>query len=194
LKQAWEQFEATWAEVDVLRKTMVVLAEDQHMDEVLDTLLRYVHEVVPYTSATVLFDEEGGRLFVARESPSRPVNRPVITFEVADHPLLQRAVLEKKGVHVADAANEGDWREIKCLGKISSCMAVPLVVGKMLQGLLLVVSVNPRTFTKEHFRLAKLLAIPFAVAVHRARLREWAYIYADERAELIKRAEAVRAH
>jgi hypothetical protein len=66
LKQAWEQIEATRAEVEVLRKTMVVLAENQRMDEVLDTLLRYVHEVVPYTSATVLFDEEGGRLFVAR--------------------------------------------------------------------------------------------------------------------------------
>jgi hypothetical protein len=65
--------------------------------------------------------------------------------------------------------------------------------GEVLQGLLLVASVNPRTFTKEHFRLTKLLAIPFAVAVHRARLREWAHIYADERAELIKRAEAARA-
>jgi len=194
LKQAWEQIEATRAEVEVLRKTMVVLAEAQRMDEVLDTLLRYVHEVVPYTSATVLFDEEGGRLFVARESPSRSANRPVITLEVADHPLLQRAVLEKKSVHATDAANEGDWREIKCLGKVGSCMAVPLVVGEMLQGLLLVVSVNPGTFTKEHFRLTKLLAIPFAVAVHRARLREWAHIYADERAELIKRAEAARAH
>jgi GAF domain-containing protein len=67
-------------------------------------------------------------------------------------------------------------------------------VGEMLQGLLLVASADPRTFTKEHFRLAKLLAIPFAVAVHRAHLREWAYFYAEERAELIQRAEAARTH
>src|SRR6266403_1488876 len=138
LKQAWEQIEATRAEVEVLRKTMVVLAEAQRMDEVLDTLLRYVHEVVP----------------------SRSANPPVITLEVADHPLLQRAVLERKSVHATDAANEGDWREIKCLGKVGSCMAVPLVVGEMLQGLLLVASINPGTFMKEHFRLTKLLAIP----------------------------------
>jgi GAF domain-containing protein len=105
-----------------------------------------------------------------------------------------RVRIEKKSVHLADAANEGDWREIKCLGKAGSCMAVPLVVGEMLQGLLLVVSVNAGTFTKEHFRLTKLLAISFAVAVYRARLREWAHIYAVERAELIKRAEAAQTH
>src|SRR2546422_3092943 len=81
-------------------------------------------------------------------SDLRSVNRPVIMLEVADHPLLQRAVLERKSVHLADAANEGDWREIKCLGKVGSCMAVPLVVGEMLQGLLLVASVNPETFTR----------------------------------------------
>jgi GAF domain-containing protein len=41
--------------------------------------------------------------------------------------------------------------------------------------------------TKEHLHLATLLAIPFAVAVHRAQLYEWAQIYAHERKELIRK-------
>jgi hypothetical protein len=40
----------------------------------------------------------------------------------------------------------------------------------------------------------ELLGISFAVAVHRARLREWAHIYKVERAELIKKAEAAQTH
>jgi hypothetical protein len=39
LQQAWEQIEATRAEVEVLRKTMVVLTEDQRANNVLKTLL-----------------------------------------------------------------------------------------------------------------------------------------------------------
>jgi hypothetical protein len=39
LQQAWEQIEATRAEVEVLRKAMVVLTEDQRANHVLKTLL-----------------------------------------------------------------------------------------------------------------------------------------------------------
>jgi hypothetical protein len=40
--------------------------------------------------------------------------------------------------------------------------------------------------TAEHFRLAKLLAIPITVSIHRARLYEWAAIYAAERKQLLR--------
>jgi hypothetical protein len=45
------------------------------------------------------------------------------------------------------------------------------------------------SFTAERLRLAKLLAIPAAVAIHSARLYEWARIYAAERQTLLKKAD-----
>jgi GAF domain-containing protein len=44
--------------------------------------------------------------------------------------------------------------------------------------------------TTEHFRLARSLAIPAAVAIHNARLYEWAQIYAMERQDLLKKIDS----
>jgi GAF domain-containing protein len=194
LQKARAEADAARAEVEVVRKTMVLLARDGRMDEILDALLGYVQEVVPYTLAAVLFDEEGERWFVAREWPPRREGRPLVTVEPGDNVFLQRVVVEKKSVHVPDTRKEADWQELRCFGRIASWIGVPLVVGERSQGVLSLGSASPGTFTKEHVRLTKLLAIPFAVAVDRARLYEWSQIYAHEREDLIKRADAARKH
>jgi GAF domain-containing protein len=56
-------------------------------------------------------------------------------------------------------------------------------------GLLSVGESEPRAFTPEHFGLAKSLAVPAAVAIHNARLYEWAQIYATERETLLKKID-----
>jgi GAF domain-containing protein len=48
-------------------------------------------------------------------------------------------------------------------------------------------------FTTEHFRRAKSLAVSAAVAIHNARLYEWAQIYAAERQRLLKGGPDLRA-
>jgi GAF domain-containing protein len=45
------------------------------------------------------------------------------------------------------------------------------------------------TFSTRHLHLAKLLGIPVAVAIHNARLYEWAQIYAVERQTLLKKLD-----
>jgi GAF domain-containing protein len=63
------------------------------------------------------------------------------------------------------------------------------VVSDNVLGLLSIGKAQPRAFTPEHFRLAKSLAVPAAVAIHNARLYEWAQIYAAERQTLLKKIE-----
>lgn len=54
-------------------------------------------------------------------------------------------------------------------------------------GLLSISKTEPRAFTPEHCRPAKSLAVPAGVAIHNARLYEWAQIYAAERQILLKK-------
>jgi|SRR5579864_2365770 len=61
LKHAEDQVQANlakansaWAEAEALRKATLALTEDLHMDSVLDTLVRSLAELVPYTCAWVL--------------------------------------------------------------------------------------------------------------------------------------------
>jgi PAS domain S-box-containing protein len=189
---ARDEADAARAEADALRKATLALTQNLRMDVVLDTLLACVCEIIPYEHASVILTETDGRLFVARESPA-PRTRTVITFEASENVFLQRVLIERKSLHLSDAREEGDWRDTKALIKIRDWIAVPLVVGDSVLGLLSVGASRPRSFTTEHFRLAKSLAIPASVAIHNARLYEWAQIYAAERESLLKRADSARS-
>jgi GAF domain-containing protein len=188
LQTAREQAGAARAEAEVLRKAIATLAQNLRMDSLLDALLRCVLDVIPYDSAAVLFTEEGDRLFVAREAPPAPDRQLVVTMEIDENPLVQRIVLMKKDIFLADTNEEADWRTTGALGSARCWVAVPFVMHNMVLGLLSVSSREPHLFTEEHFRMAKILAVPMAVAVQNARLYEWAQIYSEERAELIRRA------
>jgi len=189
---ARDQADAARGEAEALRKATLALTQNLSMDAVLDTLLETVRQIVPFEMASVLLTEEEGRLFVARSVPASSSNRPVITLELAENPLLQRATLSKKSVYVEDTHEERDWRENKPFLGVRGWIAVPLVVSDNVLGLLTIGSATPGSFAAEHVRLARSLAIPAAVAIHNARLYEWAQIYANERQTLLKKADVSR--
>jgi GAF domain-containing protein len=184
--------EAARAEADALRKSTLALTQNLRMDAVLDTLLRCLFDIVPYDSASVILTEEDSRLFVAREAPSAPEHQFVVTLDATENVFLQRALIEHKSIFLADTREEAEWAEIKPLAHIRSWLCVPLIASDSVLGLLSIGKNRPRMFTTEHFRLAKSLAIPAAVAIHNARLYEWAEIYAEERQELLKQADLTR--
>jgi len=181
--------ESASSEAEALRKATLALTQNLRMDAVLDTLLQTLFHIVPYEMASVILTEENERLFVAREAPPASANRPVVTLEVGDNALLQRVLVMKKGLHLADTREETEWRDHKALAGVRSWIAVPLVASETVLGLFSIGSKLPRAFTTEHFRLAKLLAIPAAVAIHNARLYEWAQIYAAERQSLLRKLD-----
>jgi PAS domain S-box-containing protein len=181
--------ESASAEAEALRKATLALTQNLRMDAVLDTLLQTLSHIVPYDAASVILTEDNERLFVAREAPPASANRPVVTLEVGEYALLQRVLVLKKGLHLADTREESEWREHKALAGVRSWIAVPLVASDTVLGLFSIGSKRPRVFTTEHFRLAKLLAIPAAVAIHNARLYEWAQIYAAERQSLLRKID-----
>jgi PAS domain S-box-containing protein len=174
-------------EAEALRKATLAITQNLRMDAVLDTFLRCVFEIIPYDSASVIFTEEGGRLFVAREAPPATTGRQLVTLDVNENAFLQRVVLTKKSVHLNDTRDENEWRDHKAFRNVRSWLAVPLVSSDAVLGLLSIGSAKPGFFTTEHFRMAKSLAIPAAVAIQNARLYEWAAIYAAERKTLLKK-------
>ena len=112
---ARKQADDARAEAEALHKAAVTLTQDLRMDAVLDTLLQTLFQIVPYDTASVILteDESRERLFVAREAPPSPAGRTVVTLETGDNRLLQRVLILKKTVHLADTSEEIDWRENK---------------------------------------------------------------------------------
>jgi PAS domain S-box-containing protein len=174
---------SAWAEADALRKASLAMTQDLRMNYVLDTLLESLSELVPYESAQVLLIEADTRLFLAREA-LRPgvgkMRKCPLTVDAADYPVVLRALADHRGILLCDTTQEGEWRELKGQGNLRSWMCVPLMASNQALGLLALGHSAPNTFTEEHLRLAKSLAVPAAVAIQNARLYERAEIYGAE--------------
>jgi PAS domain S-box-containing protein len=179
ISEQLDAVEAARAEAEALRKSTLALSQNLAMDSVLDTLLQCISELVPFDRASVLFVEDGAQLMVAREAPGVP-RRVGRTFAAAENIFLQRILFEKKAILLPNAANASDWRDVQPFDHLQSWMGIPLVAARHILGILSLGSTEPYTFTPEHLRLAKSLAVPAAVAIQNARVHERAEIYAAE--------------
>jgi PAS domain S-box-containing protein len=176
--------ESAWAEADAMRKATLALTQDLRMDNVLDTLLQSLLELVPYESAQILLLESDSQLFVAREAPRPDAAKQTVkyplTLDAAEFPVIQRVLATQSGLVVADTKQEQEWRALRGSGQLRSWLCVPLVASRQTLGLLSLGHPVPDSFTHEHLRLAKSVAIPTAAAIQNARLYECAKIYGAE--------------
>jgi PAS domain S-box-containing protein len=103
-----------------------------------------------------------------------------MTLDADDFPVLQRVLATQAGVLISDAKREEGWRTLKGHSDLRSWIFVPLVASQQVLGILSVGHASVDSFTAEHLRLAKLIAIPAAAAIQNARLYECAEIYGEE--------------
>jgi PAS domain S-box-containing protein len=176
--------ESAGAEADAFRKTTLALTQNLSMDYVLDTLLQSILRLIPCESARVLLLETDARLFLAREVQRYESNRHgpkcASTWAAADNHFLMRVLASRNSLLIRDTSEEKDWAEFKGNSHFRSWLCVPLTASQSVIGLLSLGDTQPQTFTPEHLRLAKSLAIPAAVAIQNARLYERAEIYGAE--------------
>jgi PAS domain S-box-containing protein len=176
--------ESACAEADAFRKTTLALTENLRMDCVLDTLLESLLKLIPCESARVLLLEADTHLFLEREiqhtDASRRSPRCPDTLDAANTHFLMRVLATKSSVLVPDTAEEPQWSAFRGHAHLRSWLGVPLVASQQVLGLLSLGDTHAHTFTQDHLRLAKSLAIPAAVAIQNARLYERAEIYGIE--------------
>jgi PAS domain S-box-containing protein len=175
---------SAWAEAEALRKATLALTEDLHMDCVLETLLRSLADLVPYTCARVLAPEGGPHWLVLGEKscPEAPKKSPRIplTFIADECPFFQSVCSGRKRVLIPDTSHADGWESFQGHQQFRSWLGVPLLASEEFLGFLSVGHIEPNYLTEEHLRHAELLAIPAAVAIQNARLYSTAEIYGSE--------------
>jgi PAS domain S-box-containing protein len=192
--------ESARAEADAFRKITLALTQNLRMDCVLDTLLESLRKIIPCDSARVFLVEADTRLFLERELQCSDAGRHTPkcpdTLDAAGTDFLMRVLTTKNSLLISDTAQEPQWSGFRGHTHLLSWLCVPLVAGQQVLGLLSIGDTHACTFTQEHLRLAKSLAIPAAVAIQNARLYERSEIYSVEleqcRAELIRTNQALQ--
>src|SRR6266550_1184053 len=176
--------ESAWAEADAFRKTTLALTQNLSMDYVLDTLLQSLLKLIPCESARILLLETDTRLFLAREvqhpeQTGRNTKCPA-TLDAGENRFLMQVLATKSSLLITNTSEEQDWQGFEGHSHMQSWLCVPLIASQRVLGILSLGDTRAHTFTQEHLRLAKSLAIPAAVAIQNARLYERAEIYGTE--------------
>src|SRR5215216_1436963 len=183
-------------ETEILRDANFALTQNLSIERVLETLLDFLSQLVPYDSANVMLRNGDSKIAVGAirgyEQYQDEKATRAITLDAITNPLLQRIFVTKQSVIIPDTHREPDWRWAKGADHVRSWMGVPLIASGNVIGLYSVDKVTPNFFDAEHARLAETLAARAASAIQNAQLFEQTQHYVKELEEKIaerKRAE-----
>lgn len=195
LAQVLARQQAARQETDILRDANIALTEDLSLERVVETLLDFLSELVPYDSANVMLRKGDSQFVVSalrRCEAFRDLDTtPFIAFDAKTNPVLQRICSTKQSVVVADTHREPGWQWVNGAGHVRNWIGVPLVVSGNVIGLYSLDKAEPFFFQAEHVRLAETLAPRAASAIQNAKLFEQSQHYVAELEERI--AERNRA-
>lgn len=183
-------------ETEILRDANIALTQDLSLERVVETLLDFLSQLVPYDSANVMLRSGDSQFVVSAlrryEAYQDLETTRFIALDATTNPLLQRVCLTKQTVIVADTHREPGWQWVNGAGHVRNWIGVPLIASGKVIGLYSVDKAEPFFFQTEHVRLAETLAARAASAIQNAQLFEQSQHYVAELEERIaerKRAE-----
>lgn len=184
-------------EAELLRDANIALTENLSLERVLETLLEYLIQLVPYDSANVMLRNEESQFVITAlrryEGFQNVATTRAIIFDGNDNPLLRRISESKHGLIVADTEKEPAWEWVTGADHVRNWMGIPLIAGGKVIGLYSVDKVEPNFFQQKHVRIAEALAARAASAIQNAQLFEQSQHYVAELEERIVERNLVEA-
>lgn len=177
-------------QAEILRSAVTSLGQTLQLNTVLDSLLDYLQQLIPYDSATVFMLESGTKMVAfctqGHENWSSPVLAKSVYFDVRSNQPIKTLLETKKSLLIPDTNNFPGWERPSGSEHVISWLGVPLIVGGEVTGYFSLDKAKQNFFTEEHRRLAESLAGPAAIAIANARLYEQAQKDALTKATLLR--------
>jgi PAS domain S-box-containing protein len=182
-------------ETEILRDADIALTEGLSLKRVVENLLDFLSQLVPYDSANVMLRNKDSHFIVSalrRYEEFQDVERArFIAFDANTNPILQRICSTKQSVIVADTHREPGWQWVNGAGHVRNWLGVPLVASGKVIGLYSIDKAEPFFFQPEHVRLAETLAVRASSAIQNAQLFEQSQHYVAELEERIAERKRV---
>ncbi|MCA9494912.1 MAG: GAF domain-containing protein [Myxococcales bacterium] len=153
------------------RVASIALLEALDLQEVLDTLLDCLAQVVPFDAGCVLLLEDADQVVMQAGLGYDDFEPGAVSLGVGERPHLERIVRTMRSHRIDDTSRDDGWqRGIEVSEDTRSWLGVPLTARGVVLGLFGLDRREPHGFTDEHVRLAELLAAHAALAIANARL------------------------
>ena len=161
---------------EILRSASVALSQTLDLDIVLNTLLDYVGELVPYDSANIMLLQDETRLSVRAARGYEHWTDPKYTFEIsfdADlNPLISWLIREQKSILIEDTELDPGWEVRPGAEHVRNWLGVPVIAAGRTIGIYSLDKVVSNFFTQEHVELTESLVGQAGVAIQNAWLFE----------------------
>ncbi len=159
---------------ETLRSANLALTQTLDLDTVLDTLLVFLAQLVPYDGANVMLLETGER-FVIRalrgyDGMADTERLAGLGLEVGDFQTLSTIMATHKSLLVQDTERYQGWEQGLGTDFVRCWMGVPMVAGGRVIGLYSIDHHNPGAFSRDHLHAAEALAAQGAIAIQNAQL------------------------
>ncbi|MEJ2487912.1 MAG: GAF domain-containing protein, partial [Anaerolineales bacterium] len=181
---------------ETMQSANLALTKSLDLDEVLDTFLEVISEVIPYHSANVMLYEDD-KYLVVRASRGydhfmggNPDDFP--GYSVERIPIFADMKSSHESLLVSNTADYHEWVPTEEGKHISSWIGVPLVSGGAFIGLLALDHTEPDYYTGEHLKVAELMALQATIAIQNANLFEQTTRRARELEEITLISSALR--
>ena len=181
-----------------LREANLALTHDLKLEAVLDNLLEYLKQLVPYDSAnTMLFENETTLVLRSvrgyQDFTDASVTR-AIKFDVNTHPSFAKILQQRKSIIIPNTYAFPGWDRAPGTEHVVSWMGIPLIAGGKLIGLYSVDKTTADFFTEEHRQLAEALAGQAATAIQNALLVKEVQQYTNELEQRVDERTAELIH
>jgi PAS domain S-box-containing protein len=190
---------------ETIQAANLVLTNSLDLHELLNILLNFLHQIVPYDRARVILLEKGENLKLIASRGFKPENdremEDTVLPEYKNNTLIAPVINKQSCVIVDDTAEYPNWETYAGGGHGRSWMGIPLVTHGQVLGYFSLDKNEPSFFTEEHWGVAASLAAQAAVAIQNAKLHESLQHHAEEleervterTAELARRVSEVEA-
>ena len=198
------QVEVRTRELTALLEVSRSVTSTLDLQELMGVILDQLHGILEHSGSAVLV-REGNSLVIkaarAKEGTDRELGARI---PITNNNELQRTIFAHKPVIIGDIRSEGSLAEsyrstIGALGllevppfsEIRSWMALPLVAGEEVIGMLTMSRTTPGYFTEEHARIVAAFANQVSLAIENARLFEQTEARTRELRALLEVSRAV---
>jgi signal transduction histidine kinase/PAS domain-containing protein len=180
------------SQLEALYAATVTLTEKLPLNTILDKLLRSLQELVPYDSASILLlGEDSSVTILARrgfeniKSKQDNIRQFLLNFRLSP----ARLAALKHSTIVDDTTTHPDWQQVSDLSYFRNWIGIPLIVEGKPIGVFSLDKAVPGFFTKDHLRLAEMMAAPAAAAIRYERLQDQVQEQAERLTNRISRRE-----
>ncbi|WP_238613440.1 GAF domain-containing sensor histidine kinase [Candidatus Oscillochloris fontis] len=175
---------------ETFQHASMALIQSLDLNQVLESLLDYLHKLVPYDSANVMLRD--GWIFQVYSLRGYTQLRHqeqvrMIRFDAREHRITREILETHRSLIIRDTHGYPGWIELASVAEVRSWMGIPIMSHGELLGIFSLNKARPDFFTPDAAELAETLATMAAAAITNAQL------YAQTQQELAERRRAEAA-